>query len=78
VRVDLCADVLGYLALEQLRDAAGEFDDLDAARNLAECVAVRLAVLGRNLCGQNVLIRFEQFAELEHHARTFERRRQRP
>ena len=29
------ADLLGELALEQMRDAAGELDDLDAARDLA-------------------------------------------
>ena len=39
-------DLVGEVALEQLRDAAGELDDLDAARHLALRVAEHLAVLG--------------------------------
>ncbi len=41
------ADVLGVLALEQVRDAAGELDHLDAALHRAHRVGQRLAVLVR-------------------------------
>ena len=37
--VDAAADVVGELALQQLRDAAGELDDLDAALHFALRVA---------------------------------------
>ena len=46
-QIDAGADVLAELALEQLRDAAGELDHLDAARDLALGVGERLAVLAR-------------------------------
>ena len=41
------ADLFGELALEQVRDPAGELDDLEAARDLALGVGERLAVLAR-------------------------------
>ena len=44
--VDAGADVLGELALQQLRDAAGELDDLEAARDSPVRVGQHLAVLG--------------------------------
>ena len=47
VRVDRGADVLRVLALEELRDAAGELDHLDAALHRAHRVGQRLAVLLR-------------------------------
>ena len=43
--VDARGDLVGEVALEQLRNAAGEFDDLDAARDLALRIAEHLAVL---------------------------------
>ncbi len=46
VDVDLGRGVLGEPALEQMRDAAGEFDDFLAAADLAERVGDHLAVLG--------------------------------
>ena len=45
VRVHRGADVLRVLALQQLRDAAGELDHLDAALHRAHRVGQRLAVL---------------------------------
>ena len=44
-RVDAAADLLGELALQQMRDAAGELDDLEAAGDLALGVGQHLAVL---------------------------------
>ena len=37
--VDAGGDLVGVVALEQLRNAAGELDDVDAARDLALRVA---------------------------------------
>ena len=48
VAVDPRADVLGHLALEELRRADRELDHLDAARDLALGVGEDLAVLGRD------------------------------
>ena len=41
IAVDARADFLGEFALEQLRDAGGELDDLDAALHLAGGVGQR-------------------------------------
>ena len=43
--IDATADVVRELRFQQLRCAAGEFDDLDAALNLAFRIAEHLAVL---------------------------------
>ncbi len=43
--VDAGRDLVGVLALEQLRDPAGELDDLQPALHLAERVGDDLAVL---------------------------------
>jgi hypothetical protein len=42
------ADVLGDLALEQLRDRRGKLDDFHAALDLALCVREKLSVFGGN------------------------------
>ena len=55
VAVDPRADVLGDLALEQLRRAGGELDHLDAARDLAQGVGIDLAVLGGDRLGDAAL-----------------------
>ena len=58
----------GVAALEQVRDAARELDDLLAARDLAECVRVHLAVLAGDDPGQLTPLAFvEQLAEPEDH-----------
>ena len=44
--VDAGGDLVGVVALEQLRNAAGELDDVDAARDFALRVGEDLAVLG--------------------------------
>ena len=46
VDVDAGRGLLGEVALEQRRDAAGELDHLEPARDLAEGVGEHLAVLG--------------------------------
>ena len=45
MRVDLRPDIARELALQEMRDAAGELHHLDAARDLAQRVGMRLAVL---------------------------------
>jgi hypothetical protein len=67
-------DLVGEVALEQLRDAAGKFHNLNAARDLALRVGEHLAVLGRDQAGQLVFVRVEQLQKLEHHPRAAQRR----
>ena len=62
VRVDLRADVLGVLALEQMRDAAGELDHLDAALHRAHRVGQRLAVLLGDDCASAFWLLLQQTA----------------
>ncbi len=76
--VDAAPDLLGELALEEMRDAAGEFDDLDAARHLAGGVGQYLAVLRGNQLRQSVGLAIEQFAKLEENAGPGQRRRRGP
>jgi len=46
VHIDLGRGVFGEAALQQMRDATGELDDLLTAADLAEGVGEDLAVLG--------------------------------
>ena len=52
VHIDVRRGVLGVTALQQLRDAAGELDDLEAPIHLAERVVEHFAVLGGDDLGQ--------------------------
>ncbi len=52
-----------------MRDAAGEFDDFEAALDVALGVGNGLAVLARQQVGELVVIALRQFEELHHHAR---------
>ena len=70
VHVDAGGRLLAVAALEQVGDAAGELDDLEAAGDLADGVGVHLAVLGGDDRGELVLAAVEQLAEGEHHLRT--------
>jgi hypothetical protein len=54
--VDAGAHLVGEVALEQLRNAAGELDDVDAAADFALRVGEHLAVLGGDEVGQLVLV----------------------
>ena len=68
--VDAGRDLVGVVALEQLRDAARELDDVDAARDLALRVAEHLAVLGGDHRGERVALAVEQVEEGLHDAGT--------
>ena len=68
-RVDARGDLLRALALHQLRDPAGELDDLQAALHLAARVVEGLAVLARDDAGEVVAARGEQLAVGEHDGR---------
>ncbi len=63
--VDAGGDLRGQLALELHADAAGQVDDLQAARDLSERVGVHLAVLGGDQFGDLVAVRVQQRAERE-------------
>ena len=61
--VDVAADVVAVLALQQLGNAARELDDLDAARELAFGVGEHLAVLARDERRELVEALVEQLLE---------------
>ncbi len=69
------ADRLGELALQEMRDAAGELDHLEPAHQRAARVRQHLAVLGGDHRGQLVGVLLDQLLELEHDAGTAQRRR---
>ena len=52
----------GIFALQRMRDAAGEFDHLEAALNVAAGVGDHLAVLGREQVRELVHVLFDQLA----------------
>ena len=56
VAVDVGRDVLGELALQELRQAAGELDHLEPAVHLAERVGRDLAVLAGQDRGELLLV----------------------
>ncbi len=72
--VDPAADLLGVLALEQMRNAAGELDHFNAARDFAQRIGEHLAVFARDQRGQLFLVRVEQLLELEQDAGALKRR----
>ena len=61
------ACALGELTLEQVGDADGELDDLDAALDVALGVGDGLAVLLREQFGQLFYVGVDQLDELHHH-----------
>ena len=73
--VDAGGHLVGVVALEQLRDAAGELHDVDAAGDFALGVGEYLAMLGRDGMRQLVLFLVQQLQELEHHPGPADRRR---
>jgi hypothetical protein len=72
--VDIRAHVLAELALQELRDAAGELHDLEAADAAALGVAEDLAVLGGDEGGHGVEVGLGQLLELEEDAGALQRR----
>jgi hypothetical protein len=76
--VDLGADIAAVLALQEMRDAAGEIDDVDAAGELACRVGMRLAVLVRNRPGDLVGVTIKKLLEAKHGLDALERRRRAP
>ena len=72
--VDAGADLLGELAFEQMRDAGGKLDDLQAAHHFALGIVQNLAVLGGDDGGEPVGILLQQIAEAKQHPRPAKRR----
>ena len=68
VHVDAGACALGVLTLEEVRDADGELDHLDAALDVALGVRDGLAVFEGEQFGQFVDVLVDQIDELHHHA----------
>ena len=60
--------LVGELALQQMRDAAGELDDLEAALDIALGVRDRLAVLGGEQPRQRLHLAIDELQKLHHHA----------
>ena len=76
--IDLRPGIVGVLALEQLRHAAGVVDVLDAALELAHGVFRHLAVLFADQSADRLCIAFEQHLEAEHDLGALGRRRVAP
>src|SRR5262249_14692351 len=76
--VDVGRDVLRVLALQEVRDAAGELDDLEAAVHLAEGVARHLAVLAGDERGDVPLVFLDELAEGKEDPRALRQRRGSP
>ena len=69
IDVDAGAGAFGIFALLQMRDAAGEFDHLDAAQHIAARIRQHLAMFGGEHGRQLIHIGFDQRFEIEHHPR---------
>ena len=78
VAVHAGSDAVGELALQKLRDAAGELHHLDAAGDLARRIGQHLAVFTSDQRGQLVAVGLQQLLEPEHHPRAIERCGRRP
>ena len=68
IEVDAGAGAFGELALQQVRNAAGELHHLEAALDVALGVGEGLAVLGGQQPGEVVVFGLHQLEELEHDA----------
>ena len=78
VAVDVGRHVLRELALEKMRQPAGELDDFDPAIDLAKRVGEHLAVLARQDLGEVALAALDELAEGEEDARPCGQRRAAP
>ncbi len=70
IDVDSGPGPLSVLALEHMRDAAGEFDDFKPALNIALRIRDHLAMFGAEQMGEFVHMLFDQRLKREHDART--------
>ena len=77
-QVDARTGAFGVLALEEMRNAAGELDDFQAALHVALGVGERLAVLGGQKPRQLVELLVRELEELHEHARAALRIGRRP
>ena len=78
VDVDARPRALRKLTLDQVRDAAGEFDDFEAALDIALRVGDHLAVFGRQQLGEAFEVALDERLESEQHARAALRVGRRP
>ena len=76
--VDRGAHVLGEISTQQVRDAAGELDDLEPADHLAARIRQHLAVLERDEPCDLIEVRLDERLESEHDARALQGRRRGP
>ena len=76
--VDVRPDIAAVLALQEMRDAAGEIDHVDAAGKLAERVFMRLAMLVGDRPCDVVGMTIEKLLEAEHGLDALQRRRRAP
>ena len=72
--VDAGAHLVGEVTLEQLRNAASKFDDVDTACHFTLCIGKHLAMLGGDQPGQIVLVGIQQLQKFEHHPGAANRR----
>jgi len=66
IKIDAGAGAFGVFALQQVRNAAGEFHHLEPALDVAAGVGQRLAVLGGQQFGEAVVFLLHQLKKLEH------------
>ena len=76
--VDIGRDLVGEIALEQLRNAAGEFHHIDGAFDFALGIGKDLAVFGGDGAGQRVLVIVQQAQIFVHHPGAADGRRVSP
>ena len=69
IKIDAGAGALGVFALQEMRNAAGEFHHLETALDVAARVGQGLAVFGGEQLGEAVVFLLHQVEKLEHHAR---------
>ena len=72
--VDASRDLFCVVAFEQLRNARGEFDNLNAACDFALRIGKHFAVLGGDHVCELVFVNVQQLQKLEHDPRAAQRR----
>jgi hypothetical protein len=74
IAVHVRADVLRHVALQQVRNADAELDDLDTARHLPGRIRQHLAVFFGEDAADRVVVLFQQHAELQKDAGALRRK----